>query len=368
MSSFLENLVRRGMGEASLEAATVLPGPVASVEPDGEPGPAEWGEETIEVSAAPPASKSGTGTPAPSVDLAQRGPAPAAPVDVPAPVPPEGRAAKPASVVRAVDQPRADPRRAPDPVRLEPDLSPVIRESAATPEEPVPRASPPSHAEPRPRAEPKPALKDTGGQVSIRETPRDSGPPQPARAETIREQPSGAIETVVIQPGPRLTTESRVIERIETRLERQERIVERLTEDHVEREVQREPAGEQIERQAQDSPVPIRIAPNRQQAQAGEATRQSARAPAPAQLTASVQRPMVKPTPAMARFSAPALPPTPRRAPVIERRVDVRIGTIEVRANVPPPPAAPRAAEEQPAAEEFGRYRGLRDFSGWFRG
>jgi hypothetical protein len=78
--------------------------------------------------------------------------------------------------------------------------------------------------------------------------------------------------------------------------------------------------------------------------------------------------PFLRPSPPAAVTPTP--PVTAMKQPKQDRDVEVRIGTIEIRATVPSP--APPLSEPAPVlgdpAEGLESYRSLRRYSSWFRG
>jgi hypothetical protein len=78
--------------------------------------------------------------------------------------------------------------------------------------------------------------------------------------------------------------------------------------------------------------------------------------------------PILKPAPIPEARNAARIPPPVRKAPEAPPHIEVRIGSVEVRAVSQPTPAAARLPEEPTRFEEFDDYRGLRNYFQWFRG
>ncbi|MCC7173992.1 MAG: hypothetical protein IT159_02255 [Bryobacterales bacterium] len=205
---------------------------------------------------------------------------------------------------------------------------------------------------------------------TIREVLREVALPQPSSVG-LPEAPARVIETRMVQPLVPPAAAAASIERIESRTEHTERVVERL----VEREIERERPVEAAVPPAPFTPPPAPFTPPpAPRAAAVEREKHEEQTPGPPLRTPPAPQPKTRHAPPVVRPAPPyeARPAArsvqaPRRTPAPERKVEVRIGAIEIRANTPPP-AEPPAAGERPAAENFDSYRRLRDYSGWFRG
>ena len=194
-------------------------------------------------------------------------------------------------------------------------------------------------------------------------------------SQPATQQPPLVIEKTTIQPLVRVEAgPPGSVERIETRLDRQERETERIIERVVERD-----AAPQFRSDLPTCPEAARAAdrppasPEKPAAApAGRVGEERARPePERGQLPAapSAKLPLLRPAPVI----QPPTPPRPaaalpRRQAGAQPKAEVRIGTIEIRANRPPAPPQPRAPEPKQAPEDFAGYRELRDFSGWYRG
>jgi hypothetical protein len=142
------------------------------------------------------------------------------------------------------------------------------------------------------------------------------------------------------------------------------RIIERTHEREIIRETAEATSPENVIHPIPEPP-PRATVPQR----SGPDVRPLSPVPPPARpVVVPATLPMLKPAPTPEARHAARMPPLTRKVPGPPPHIEVRIGSVEVRAVPPPTPLEARLPEEPTRFEGFDDYRGLRNYFQWFRG